>query len=216
MMPPHMRGVPQFQQQFQRVGQQQQQQQQQPAAMQDLMIKQDEHLARKLQAHYDHRAQHPSYVAGHGGGGGGSGSGALQQMMGHGGHGGGGVGGDPQREARHKARDDQLKMALEANPEAFVSVPMLYVQCLLNNVPVKAFVDTGAQMTVMTVQCAKACGLIELIDSRFRGVASGVGAARIVGRVHMAQVGRAALLLLAIRTRWPPVLVDAFSAICRP
>ena len=52
---------------------------------------------------------------------------------------------DPEREARHKARDEQLKMALEVNPEAFVSVPMLYVQCLLNNTPVKAFVDTGAQ-----------------------------------------------------------------------
>jgi predicted aspartyl protease len=26
---------------------------------------------------------------------------------------------------------------------------MLYVQCMLNNTPVKAFVDTGAQMTVV-------------------------------------------------------------------
>lgn len=103
-------------------------------------------------------------------------------------HGGGGAGhsNDPQREARHRARDEQLKMALEVNPEAFVSVPMLYVACLLNNTPVKAFVDTGAQMTVMTVQCAKACNLLNVIDSRFRGIAAGVGAARIVGRVHMA------------------------------
>ena len=79
-------------------------------------------------------------------------------------------------------------MAMEVNPEAFVHVPMLYVQCLLNNVPLKAFVDTGAQMTVMTVQCAKKCNLLEVVDPRFRGVAAGVGAARIVGRVHMAQL----------------------------
>ena len=32
------------------------------------------------------------------------------------------------------------------------------------------------------------CNLINVIDSRFRGVAAGVGAARIVGRVHMAQL----------------------------
>eukprot|EP00966_Prymnesium_polylepis_P270359 6245352-Prymnesium_polylepis.1 len=39
-------------------------------------------------------------------------------------------------------------MALEVNPEAFVHVPMLYVPCTLNEVGLKAFVDTGAQMTV--------------------------------------------------------------------
>ena len=168
--------------------------------MQAMMQAQDEKIARAMQAHYDHRAQHPSYHhggggGGHHGGGGGhhsgghGGLGPLGGMMMMGGGGGGHSGGysnDPEREARHKARDEQLKMAYEVNPEAFVHVPMLYVQCLLNNTPIKAFVDTGAQMTVMTVACAKACNLLNVIDSRFRGVAAGVGAARIVGRVHMA------------------------------
>lgn len=63
---------------------------------------------------------------------------------------------------------------------------MLYVRCTLNNVGLSAFVDTGAQMTVMTLNCARKCNLIELIDRRFSGVASGVGVAKIVGRVHMA------------------------------
>ena len=40
----------------------------------------------------------------------------------------------------------------------------------------------------MTLDCAKQCNLLQVIDSRFRGVAAGVGAARIVGRVHMAQL----------------------------
>ena len=40
----------------------------------------------------------------------------------------------------------------------------------------------------MTLPCAKMCNLVNVIDSRFRGVAAGVGAARIVGRVHMAQL----------------------------
>ena len=56
----------------------------------------------------------------------------------------------------------------------------------LNDVPLKAFVDTGAQMTVMSLECAQKCKLQALIDQRFRGVAAGVGVARIAGRVNKA------------------------------
>ena len=87
---------------------------------------------------------------------------------------------------RQRARDEQLKLAMEATPEAFCKVPMLYVRCTLNDVPLKAFVDTGAQMTVMSLECAQKCKLQALIDQRFRGVAAGVGVARIVGRVNLA------------------------------
>ena len=40
----------------------------------------------------------------------------------------------------------------------------------------------------MTVKCAQRCNLLNAIDSRFKGVASGVGMARIAGRVHMANL----------------------------
>ncbi len=123
-------------------------------------IRQDEQIAKMLQAQEYHRAMHPSRVGG----------GDAHEA----------------REARHRLRDRQLEMALEVNPEAFVSVPMLYVQCELNGVPVKAFVDTGAQMTVMNVKCAQRAGLLPAVDSRFKGVAAGVGMARIAGRVHLA------------------------------
>ena len=46
--------------------------------------------------------------------------------------------------------------------------------------------DTGAQVTVLSVKGAQKCNLLDKVDSRFRGVAAGVGAARIVGRVHLA------------------------------
>ena len=42
---------------------------------------------------------------------------------------------------------------VQVNPEAFVKVPMLYVRCELHGVSLKAFVDTGAQMTVMASSC---------------------------------------------------------------
>ena len=122
-------------------------------------VRQDEKLARALQAHEYARAQHTAN--------------AVAQH-------------DHEREARHKARNEQLELALEANPEAFVSVPMLYVACMLNDMPLKAFVDTGAQMTVISVKCLQRCNLVDKVDRRFKGVAAGVGAARILGRVHLA------------------------------
>ena len=154
--------------------------------------KSDEAMARALQAQeYNQstqRVQQPPHRSG------GGGPAQLLQQPPH--QRGSSSGHAPGHAERQAARDEQLKMALEANPEAFVSVPMLFVRCTLNDVPLKAFVDTGAQMTVMSIETAQKCKLGALIDQRFRGVAQGVGAARIVGRVNLATLrfGRSAAL----------------------
>ncbi|CAJ0928556.1 unnamed protein product, partial [Mesorhabditis belari] len=85
--------------------------------------------------------------------------------------------------------DHSYEMAMEHNPEAYVSVHMLYVNMNINGFPVKAFVDSGAQVSVMSLACAKRCDLEHLIDRRFQGTVRGVGGQQnFVGKIHMCKV----------------------------
>jgi hypothetical protein len=69
-------------------------------------------------------------------------------------------------------------------PEAMTRVLMLYIRIEINGVELQAFVDSGAQTSVISSRCAERCKISRLIDSRFAGTVVGVGTGRTLGKVH--------------------------------
>jgi len=84
--------------------------------------------------------------------------------------------------------NEQYMQAMQEYPESMGRVLMLYINAKINSHPLQAFVDSGAQMTIMSKSCAQKCGIFHLLDTRFHGMAVGVGTGKILGRIHIVQL----------------------------
>ena len=93
-----------------------------------------------------------------------------------------------EEEIRKQMIQTEYETAMENNPEFFGNVTMLYIDTQVNGSPVQAFVDSGAQSTIISKRCAEACNLLHKLDTRFAGMAIGVGQSKILGRVHLADM----------------------------
>ncbi|ORC91189.1 DNA-damage inducible protein DDI1-like protein [Trypanosoma theileri] len=91
--------------------------------------------------------------------------------------------------------DENLENALEHAPELFIPVTMLYVNCEINKHKVKAFIDSGAQKSIISARLAEECGLTRLINTKWKSLLRGVGAKQAIGHIHMTVVNLGGLFI---------------------
>lgn len=91
-----------------------------------------------------------------------------------------------------KIRQEQVQESyinmMQNFPESNIPVLMLYVDVKINGVIIQAFVDSGAQTSVMSYACAEKCNIDRLIDQRFAGKLVGVGTGTTKGRIHLVDI----------------------------
>jgi len=103
--------------------------------------------------------------------------------------------GDSRYHGRNENKIDNMKNSNSNSSEVTTERhSLLEIPCMVLNrqnsnhnegCNINSFVDTGAQVTVMSLEAAERCGLRDDIDEQFSGRATGVGGStRIVGRLY--------------------------------
>lgn len=92
------------------------------------------------------------------------------------------------KEIHQRQINENLAYAYENNPEAFIPFSLLFITCKINNIEVKAMLDTGAQISILPLAIAVQCHVDYLIDTRYKTITMGVGAQQSIGRIHALSV----------------------------
>ncbi len=89
---------------------------------------------------------------------------------------------------KYKKIEENYQLAHELIPESFFHVDMLYIKCSINEKEIKALVDTGAQISVMSKDCAERCEIADLIDDRVKEKMEGVGEKTALGKIWVTDI----------------------------
>ncbi|CCW71324.1 unnamed protein product [Phytomonas sp. Hart1] len=101
----------------------------------------------------------------------------------------------PTRNPQQQELDETLAKMIEFAPEHLIPVEMLFIRCNINDVPLIAFVDTGAAVSILKTAAAEKCELMHLLDRRFSGMVQGVGTQKCLGAMHMVPVNVSGLFI---------------------
>ena len=80
--------------------------------------------------------------------------------------------------------DENYQLAIDIIPESYIPVKMLYIKGKINNKEIDIFIDTGAQVSVMSLSMARELGVDFLIDHFCEGKLVGVGSKDMSGKIH--------------------------------
>lgn len=85
-------------------------------------------------------------------------------------------------------RNNQIRANYEMSraylPESVRNVCMLYIPIELHKTKLKAFIDSGAQSSLISKRCAEKCNILHFMDTNFSSIAIGLGIQKTLGRVH--------------------------------
>uniref|UniRef100_A0A0N5C8T1 UBA domain-containing protein n=1 Tax=Strongyloides papillosus TaxID=174720 RepID=A0A0N5C8T1_STREA len=86
--------------------------------------------------------------------------------------------------------EENFRMAQEYIPETFFINNLLWIRLKINGVPVLGIIDSGCQSSaVVSINIIKKCNLLNLVDKRYCGAASGIGGMQnIIGKIHSTSI----------------------------
>ena len=98
---------------------------------------------------------------------------------------------DPEAQKKIEAhiRQERLNQlhnnAFENYPELFIPTQMLFIMGKVGKIPVEIFVDTGAQVTIISRAFAEKTNLIKDVDVKMSKIVKGVGTQTSLGQIYM-------------------------------
>ena len=89
--------------------------------------------------------------------------------------------------------EENFKKAYECIPSSFIPSKMIYLDAKITvdnglSQDVRFLIDTGAQVSVLPINVAKALQIDDIIDEKYSGELKGVGNDMIMGKIHYLEV----------------------------